>query len=58
MICISDCSGLNCQCLDAFSAKLLRAAVCEKRKLLEQETDMKAMREVSLCLFTVSVVCL
>ena len=30
----------------------------EKRKLLEQETDMKAMREVSLCSFTVSVVCL
>jgi len=43
--------------LDVISAKILRAAMYEKRKLLDQQTDIKSACQV-LWLFTVLFVCL
>ena len=35
------------------SAKLLQAAICEKRKLLDQQLDLKLTCQVLLCLIIV-----
>ena len=43
--------------LDVISAKILRAAMYEKRELLDQQTDIKSACQV-LWLFTVLFVCL